>query len=763
MSGQRYNKAYEYYQQAVYRDGRNPTFWCSIGVLYYQINQFRDALDAYSRAIRLNPYISEVWFDLGSLYESCNNQITDAIDAYGRALDLDPNNPTIKTRLSLLRNLQQNGGPPPIPPPPRDVHPTAYANSGPAGTLGPAPSSIATGPQGRPGSSNPMLIAQQAPHTLGARPDQPGMPPAGSAYHPGAFPPGGPGQQHPPSRMTSPSAPLTHGRPDDRSARHGPTPMDVDRVAVGGPSSAYGQQRVPSGGRPLFDARSGAPADSPRMRGASGYPPPPSASQQPYTNPYPPYTSAPPGVHHPSTSERPGMSPAEVEWERAREKNMAGPYGPPSGYYPPPANRGPPSQQQQQQQQDSRRASDERNGDPNGARRGSLGRSPYPPMPGHGQPAHPYYGNHPQEHAKPPAVAGPPAPPVLTSAGSAARIAAYHQPAPEGYYRHGIDRLIEIPTSTTEPTEPPAAVKQRKKRGAAAAPGEEKEKKPRKSRASAPEGADKEPKRRGRKATTQDPSLKVTLSTKSRSNEESSSAAQPGQASPSRSDDSSIRGATPAAPSAAPSRFVDENYDDDDVLSDTGGAADLLMGLAGGFSFSNSRGAPAAAAVAPPPPGSVAAPAPPPAPSSASGSATLSSSSLRQGATASTAPPLFPSASPAPAAAPAARSPAPSFANPSASGISTLSVPASDERTSREDSAPAPLPVAPSPAPVPEAANPLKRDHEDLPAEIEGVKRPKIEDEGPVAIASAAEGAAPVSVSIFLSLRPLHTAKIGGN
>lgn len=67
MSQQKYPKAYEAYQQAVYREGRNPTFWCSIGVLYYQINQYRDALDAYSRAIRLNPFISEVWYDLGTL------------------------------------------------------------------------------------------------------------------------------------------------------------------------------------------------------------------------------------------------------------------------------------------------------------------------------------------------------------------------------------------------------------------------------------------------------------------------------------------------------------------------------------------------------------------------------------------------------------------------------------------------------------------------------------------------------------------------
>lgn len=69
----------------------------------YQSIQYRDALDAYSRAIRLNPYISEVWYDLGTLYESCNNQVQDALDAYQRAAELDPSNPHIKQRLELLR------------------------------------------------------------------------------------------------------------------------------------------------------------------------------------------------------------------------------------------------------------------------------------------------------------------------------------------------------------------------------------------------------------------------------------------------------------------------------------------------------------------------------------------------------------------------------------------------------------------------------------------------------------------------------------
>ena len=53
-------------------------------------------LDAYSHAIHINPYISEVWFDLGSFYKSCNNQIADAIDAYSRAAELDSSNQVIK-------------------------------------------------------------------------------------------------------------------------------------------------------------------------------------------------------------------------------------------------------------------------------------------------------------------------------------------------------------------------------------------------------------------------------------------------------------------------------------------------------------------------------------------------------------------------------------------------------------------------------------------------------------------------------------------
>ncbi|KAJ3124018.1 glucose repression mediator protein [Nowakowskiella sp. JEL0407] len=102
MAQGKHTKAYEAYQKAVFKDEKDPRFWCSIGVLYFQIGQAKDALDAYIRAISFDSHISEVWFNLGILYESCNNQMNDAIDAFSRALELDPGNAQIKARLDAL-------------------------------------------------------------------------------------------------------------------------------------------------------------------------------------------------------------------------------------------------------------------------------------------------------------------------------------------------------------------------------------------------------------------------------------------------------------------------------------------------------------------------------------------------------------------------------------------------------------------------------------------------------------------------------------
>lgn len=72
-------EAHEAYQRAVYTNERDPTYWCSIGVLYYYNNQYHDALGTSSRELQLNPALSEIWYNLGILYECCA-QTRDAMD-----------------------------------------------------------------------------------------------------------------------------------------------------------------------------------------------------------------------------------------------------------------------------------------------------------------------------------------------------------------------------------------------------------------------------------------------------------------------------------------------------------------------------------------------------------------------------------------------------------------------------------------------------------------------------------------------------------
>lgn len=172
MAGAQYGKAYEAYQQAVYRDGRNPAFWCSIGVLYYKINQYHDSLDAYSRAIRTNPYLAEVWHNLGALYESCNDQLIDAVDAYRRAISLDENNEAVRRRLEQIDFHRHARGQPLSPPPkPIDISPLSEswnAANGSASFTGPQSASTPGGtsqpfnpafPNGLPESSQPTAVS----------------------------------------------------------------------------------------------------------------------------------------------------------------------------------------------------------------------------------------------------------------------------------------------------------------------------------------------------------------------------------------------------------------------------------------------------------------------------------------------------------------------------------------------------------------------------------------------------------------------------
>jgi tetratricopeptide (TPR) repeat protein len=62
-----YKKSHECFQATVYIQLGSPSFWISIGVLFFKTNQYRDSLDVFARAIRLNEYVYEAWYNLGVL------------------------------------------------------------------------------------------------------------------------------------------------------------------------------------------------------------------------------------------------------------------------------------------------------------------------------------------------------------------------------------------------------------------------------------------------------------------------------------------------------------------------------------------------------------------------------------------------------------------------------------------------------------------------------------------------------------------------
>lgn len=259
VSQKLFTKAYEAFQQAVYRDGRHPAFWCSIGILYFQIHQYRDALDAYIRAIHLNPYMGEVWWNLGVLYESCNNQVNDALDAYQRALELDQNNTQVKLRMTALKQSQsqtqsQQGGA-------NGSSNSNHNSSNGSPSSSPLASSLASLPPPLPLDISPFAYASTA-SPLGGTPGAPG---SGSGSGPGAGGNNnmGEGGNH---HLAAPSMPL--------QLSGGPQSLTSSSYGGGGGSSSSSQQ--PRGGMSMMYSNSsgGNPGRHPSNSSAgpmSGY------------------------------------------------------------------------------------------------------------------------------------------------------------------------------------------------------------------------------------------------------------------------------------------------------------------------------------------------------------------------------------------------------------------------------------------------------------------------------------------------------------
>jgi len=84
-----YDKAAEYYGQALEMDPNYSEYHNERGNVYLAMGRYDDAIADYREAIRLSAPYQEVWTNLGQCYRQMR-RLDEAADAYSHALDLDP-------------------------------------------------------------------------------------------------------------------------------------------------------------------------------------------------------------------------------------------------------------------------------------------------------------------------------------------------------------------------------------------------------------------------------------------------------------------------------------------------------------------------------------------------------------------------------------------------------------------------------------------------------------------------------------------------
>ncbi|XEU97683.1 hypothetical protein FSHL1_002969 [Fusarium sambucinum] len=108
MLVQDYKKALECFQKTTDIQPRCPSFWISIGILFFNTRQYEDSLEALARSVKLNSNIYETWYNLGVLYDSYNSHHEYAIEAFERCDYLKPGLPEVRARLEAYQVYSQD-------------------------------------------------------------------------------------------------------------------------------------------------------------------------------------------------------------------------------------------------------------------------------------------------------------------------------------------------------------------------------------------------------------------------------------------------------------------------------------------------------------------------------------------------------------------------------------------------------------------------------------------------------------------------------
>lgn len=99
-------KSVDAYGKALALQPDNPDVITDQGVMYRELRQFQKALDNFQKANRLNPKHLQSLFNQGVVYAEDLNQPDKAIEAWNRVIAVDPNTPLAQQARQAIQAVQ---------------------------------------------------------------------------------------------------------------------------------------------------------------------------------------------------------------------------------------------------------------------------------------------------------------------------------------------------------------------------------------------------------------------------------------------------------------------------------------------------------------------------------------------------------------------------------------------------------------------------------------------------------------------------------
>jgi len=101
----RYRDAIDEYTKALRIEPHNPDVYINLGLAYYKIERYRDAIDAYKKALIYGDASKSIYNKLGTLY-LITGEYNEAISHFKRALSLDDKDPVTHFNLAIATYMK---------------------------------------------------------------------------------------------------------------------------------------------------------------------------------------------------------------------------------------------------------------------------------------------------------------------------------------------------------------------------------------------------------------------------------------------------------------------------------------------------------------------------------------------------------------------------------------------------------------------------------------------------------------------------------